>query len=182
MRMFAALCAALLMVTLALGFSVRAQTDSTPSADGTPDQRLCATPLAELDGTPSGDVTVMASPEGGSPVALEPCGTPVSSPESDGQQTDGEGSQAISLTMVDIAFEPTELTIPAGVDVTIELKNDGVLPHNFAVPSEGIQSEDFPSGASGSVTINLPAGSYEFICSVPGHADAGMRGTLTVEG
>ena len=182
MRTFAALCAAILLLTLALGFSVRAQTDSTPQSDGTPDQRLCATPLAEMDGTPTGDATVLASPASGSPVALDPCGTPVSSPESNQQQTDGDGSQAISLTMVDLAFEPTELTIPADVDVTIELKNDGVLPHNFAVPSEGIQSEDFQSGAAGSITINLPAGTYEFICSVPGHADAGMRGTLTVEG
>ncbi len=31
------------------------------------------------------------------------------------------------------------------------------------------------------ITLKAPAGSYEFICTVEGHADAGMYGTLTVE-
>jgi len=180
MRKIIAMFAAILTLTLALGFTVGAQTDSTPAADATPDERLCATPLAEMDGTPAGDATVLASPEGGSPVVVEPCGTPAGTPETGDEQASGGGMTA-SLDMVDIAFEPTTLTIAADTDVQVQLTNNGVLPHNFAVPSEGIQSEDFSSGASGTITVNLPAGTYEFICSVPGHADAGMVGTLTVQ-
>jgi glucose/arabinose dehydrogenase/plastocyanin len=117
-----------------------------------------------------------------SPVAEE---APVeeATPATEGESTpvSDAGGEAPSLVMVDIAFEPTQLTIAADTDVEIQLTNNGALPHNFAVPSEGIQSEDFSSGASGSITVNLPAGTYEFICSVPGHAAAGMIGTLTVE-
>jgi plastocyanin len=183
MRKFAAMFAAILIVTAALGFTVGAQTDSTPSADATPDERLCATPVAEQDGTPTDiEATVNASPDNSSPVALEPCGTPAGSPVTGDEPVSNAGTQVVELTMVDIAFEPTDLTIPAGADVTIKLVNNGALPHNFAVPSEGIQSEDFSSGASGTITVNLPAGTYEFICSVPGHAAAGMVGTLIVEG
>jgi nitrite reductase (NO-forming) len=183
MRKLVAMFAAILTLTVALGFTVGAQTDSTPEANATPDERLCATPLAEMDGTPAAaSPTILASPEGGSPVAVVPCGTPLGSPVTGDQPADETGTQEVELVMEDIAFDPTELTIPADVDVTIELTNDGMLPHNFAVPSEGIQSEDYGSGASGSIVVNLPAGTYEFICSVPGHADAGMRGTLIVEG
>ena len=181
MRNFVATCAAILTLTLALAFTVGAQTDSTPEADATP-ELLCATPLAELEGTPADHpaATVIASPEGGSPVVVVPCATPGSSPVT-GDEQPPAGLTMAEVVMVDISFEPTQFTIPADTDVTIQLVNNGVLPHNFAVPSEGIQSEDFASGASGSITVNLPAGTYEFICSVPGHADAGMRGMLTVE-
>jgi glucose/arabinose dehydrogenase/uncharacterized cupredoxin-like copper-binding protein len=115
-------------------------------------------------------------PEDATPEAAEGEATPVAD--------DGEAAApatTVDLNMVDIAFEPSEFTIAADTDVTINLTNQGALPHNFAIPSEGIQTEDFSGGASGSVTVNLPAGTYEFICAVPGHADAGMVGTLTVE-
>jgi uncharacterized cupredoxin-like copper-binding protein len=80
--------------------------------------------------------------------------------------------------MVDLAFEPTELTIPADTDVTINLTNSGALPHTFDV--ESFASGEIPGGGTGSLTVNLPAGTYEYWCSIPGHKEAGMVGTLTV--
>jgi nitrite reductase (NO-forming) len=87
----------------------------------------------------------------------------------------------VELTLVDTAFEPTELTIPADTDVTINLTNSGVLPHAFEVTDQDIASDEIAGGGTGSVTVNLPAGEYPFICPVPGHADAGMVGILTVQ-
>jgi nitrite reductase (NO-forming) len=83
--------------------------------------------------------------------------------------------------MVDIAFEPTEVTIPANTDVTITLPNNGVAVHNFNIDELGVKSEDVPGGGSTTVTINAPAGTYEFYCSIPGHREAGMVGTLIVQ-
>jgi nitrite reductase (NO-forming) len=83
--------------------------------------------------------------------------------------------------MVDTAFEPTELTIPANADVTINLTNGGVLPHAFEVTDRDISSDEIAGGGSGSVVVNLPPGEYPFICPVPGHAEAGMVGTLIVQ-
>ena len=180
MRKIIAMFTAILVLTVALGFTVGAQTDSTPEADATPDERLCATPLADIDGTPTDDATVIASPDGGSPVAVVPCGTPVGSPATSDEPA-SPGATTVALVMVDIAFEPVALTIPANTDVTLELTNEGILPHNYAMPSEGIQTEDLSSGATITITINLPPGTYDFICSVPGHADAGMVGVITVE-
>lgn len=182
MRNFVAMLAAMLILTVTLGFTVGAQTDSTPDADATPQDLLCATPLADLEGTPANpEATVIASPEGGgSPVVVVPCATPGSSPVT-GDEGAPAGAKTVEVEMTEMAFDPSTFTISANTDVTIELRNVGILPHSFAIPSEGIESEEFSSGASGTITINLPAGTYEFICGVPGHADAGMRGTLTVE-
>ncbi len=83
--------------------------------------------------------------------------------------------------MVDIAFEPNEFTIAADTDVVISLLNEGGLEHNFVIDELGIASETVPGGGSTTVTINAPVGTYEFYCSIPGHRQAGMEGTLTVD-
>ncbi len=82
--------------------------------------------------------------------------------------------------MVDIAFEPTELTIAANTDVTITATNSGALPHTFTI-TDVADTGEVASGSSATVTVNLEPGEYEFICTVPGHADAGMVGTLIVQ-
>jgi plastocyanin len=83
--------------------------------------------------------------------------------------------------MVDIAFTQKELTIPANTDVTVELTNNGATAHDFVIDELGINSGAVEPGASTTVTINAPAGTYEYYCSVPGHRPAGMVGTLTVQ-
>ena len=80
----------------------------------------------------------------------------------------------------DIYFEPRELTIPAGTDVTLTLPNEGVILHNFSIDALGI-SVDITAGATETVTLNAPAGTYEYYCNVPGHKAAGMVGTLTAQ-
>ena len=91
------------------------------------------------------------------------------------------------ITMVDIAFNPAKLTIAANTDVVIDLPNTGTAVHNFNIdgknnPSDpGIHSGDVQPGQGTSVTVNLPAGDWYFYCSIPGHEQAGMLGTLTVQ-
>jgi plastocyanin len=87
---------------------------------------------------------------------------------------------AIVVETYDIYFEPTELTIPADTDVTVTLPNDGVTLHNFSVDELGIDV-DIDPGATEEAVINASAGIYEYYCNVPGHKEAGMVGTLTVE-
>ena len=98
----------------------------------------------------------------------------------DTQAPAAASSGPIELDMVDIAFDPTALEIPANTPVTVTLKNTGVLPHNFSIPDQNI-SVDVAAGATGEVTLNLPAGTYQYDCDEPGHKEAGMVGTLTVK-
>ena len=78
-----------------------------------------------------------------------------------------------------LVFDPTELSAPAG-DITLDLTNDSAVPHNIAVDgAEGV-SDTIQDGGTADLTVNLPAGTYEYYCDVPGHREAGMVGTLTV--
>jgi len=55
------------------------------------------------------------------------------------------------------------------------------LPHDFYIDELGIETELVDPGASTTVTINAEPGTYMYYCSVTGHRQGGMEGTLTVE-
>ncbi len=90
------------------------------------------------------------------------------------------GGESFTVTSHDIYFEPKELQIPAGKDVTLVLPNAGAAPHNFAIDALNISQDQAP-GETHEITVNAPAGDYEFYCNVPGHKEAGMVGTLTAK-
>ncbi|HEU5430603.1 MAG TPA: cupredoxin domain-containing protein [Thermomicrobiales bacterium] len=89
-------------------------------------------------------------------------------------------SGPITIDMEDIFFQPKDVTIPAGQDVKVTLKNLGASPHNFSIDALKI-SQDVQPGETKEITINAPAGTYQFYCNVPGHKEAGMVGTLTAK-
>jgi uncharacterized cupredoxin-like copper-binding protein len=66
--------------------------------------------------------------------------------------------------------------------VTINLTNASPVEHNVQIiqGSTAIGSTPTFTGGSKSVTVQLKPGTYTFFCSVPGHRQAGMEGTLTV--
>ncbi len=86
------------------------------------------------------------------------------------------------------------LTFKVGDVVKVTVNNVGTLPHNWAIVTDKatpssvvfnaqIQSGSNPilPGSSGSVTFKVDkAGSYSYICQVPGHVDLGMYGSVTV--
>lgn len=82
-----------------------------------------------------------------------------------------------------LAYNTTSLSARAG-KVSIEFTNKAPLPHNVTIESSsGQQVGATPTflGGSKGVTVNLVPGTYKFFCSVPGHRQAGMEGTLTVK-
>ena len=94
-----------------------------------------------------------------------------------GRVVDGE---TIEMEMDDDYFEPTVLKGPAGGTVTIELRNEGLHPHNFSVPGQKI---DLNCGvrAHGEVEVALPrSGVLIFTCKYT--ATSGMRGALAIKG
>jgi plastocyanin len=176
-----------LLLAIALGLAVGGY--AVAQDQGTPDTALCATPVGEADGTPAtvtAAATTAATPGGvepGTPVGLFPCATPIDSqPTSEmGDAGDGDAAAAVQIEFIDIAFVPDELTIPADTDVTLQFVNNGAAVHNFLIEDPEVFSGDLDPGATSELVVNLPAGTYEYICTIPGHAAAGMVGTLTVE-
>ena len=83
--------------------------------------------------------------------------------------------------MVDIAYDVSELTIPANTEVTISLPNQGATVHNFRIDELDVFSGEVEPGGQGSVVINAVPGTYTFYCDIPGHRAAGMSGTLIVQ-
>jgi plastocyanin len=80
-----------------------------------------------------------------------------------------------------LAFTKPKLTAAAG-KVTIVFTNMAPEAHNLAVAKGTTQLGTTPTftGGSRSLTLTLAAGTYTFYCTVPGHRQAGMQGTLTV--
>jgi len=81
-----------------------------------------------------------------------------------------------------IAYDTTELTAKAG-KVTIDFDNPAAVEHDVAIEQNGneIAKSALISEGKTSVTAELEPGTYTFLCTVPGHAEAGMEGTLTIQ-
>jgi glucose/arabinose dehydrogenase/plastocyanin len=89
-------------------------------------------------------------------------------------------AEAIVIGMYDIYFEPDRVRMPANTDVRFVFENRGAAPHNFEIKERDI-SIDVAPGETAEAVINLPPGTYKFICNVPGHKQVGMNGALVVE-
>jgi plastocyanin len=82
-----------------------------------------------------------------------------------------------------LAFTTTSASTKAG-NVTIDFKNPQSLPHDVKIESasgEELGGTETIADGSDSATVELEPGTYTFYCSVPGHREAGMEGTLTVK-
>jgi len=83
----------------------------------------------------------------------------------------------------DLAFEQSEVNAKAG-PVTIDFDNQQAVPHDVKVEDSGgeeLGGTDLISSSTANATVDLQPRSYTFFCSVPGHREAGMEGTLTVK-
>lgn len=91
------------------------------------------------------------------------------------------GADEILIVADEFSFEPDELRLVAGETVNVTLDNRGVAFHDFVIGDIGFALVADPNRRStGALLFDRP-GRYEFICSVPGHAQAGMTGTVVVE-
>src|SRR5262245_43120516 len=101
----------------------------------------------------------------------------------------GAPSQApagVRVVATEFHFEPSALALTAGAPLTVTFKNAGQTLHDLTIMSgpgsdktlDHIAAEP---GKEATLTLNLPAGSYTFICSVPGHKELGMQGTIAVQ-
>ena len=93
-----------------------------------------------------------------------------------GKVADGK---SIEVEMDDTYFEPTFIEAPAGATFTVELANEGDMPHTFTVDSLDID-EQLDPGDKTEVEVTMPSSSTGFHCNFL--AQMGMQGGLIVAG
>ncbi len=124
---------------------------------------------------------------------LAGCGGAASGPE-----------RTVTVTMRDIGFEPATIAMRTGERMRLDLRNDGALVHDFTIETMPIASKSTKGGMTagqhahdaGRFALHLAleggkqgearftaskAGEYTYYCTVPGHREAGMQGTIRVE-
>jgi plastocyanin len=124
-------------------------------------------------------------------VGLSGCGGGTKHKNGDGGQkkntvTVGH-NQPIAFGADEYSFEPTKVVVNSGTTaptvVRFVLRNNGSLAHDLHVERDGQDlggTPVFGPGATKTGQATLSPGTYEFLCTVGGHADLGMKGTLTV--
>lgn len=151
---------------------------------------------ATAEGPPPGDA---GPPQESAPAQSQPAAEAAPS-----DAAAGEGGNEVAADPTLLQYQQTSLTVPAGQETTITFTNPAAVPHNFVVVEPGQEQAvataaaaagGDPTGIDGMITggapianssepITIPAleaGEYLYICTVPGHYQAGMQGTLTVQ-
>ena len=86
----------------------------------------------------------------------------------------------IDVTGIDIAYEPAQVEVDQAGRYEVSFKNEGAITHDVTFPDGTAATAS--AGETVSVEIDVPAAGIAFLCSVPGHADAGMEGMVMVAG
>lgn len=87
-----------------------------------------------------------------------------------------------TIAGAEFKFTPSTDTVAKGTKITF--KNAGHVGHDLKLAHAGkvvAGTRVIQSGQSASFTVNLPPGTYQMFCSVPGHEQAGMKGTIVVK-
>lgn len=91
------------------------------------------------------------------------------------------GAEEITVRAGDLWFKPERIEASNGAPLNITVRNDGDVFHDFTIDELDLMID---VEAGDTVTAGLPdvePGTYDFYCSVPGHAQAGMTGTLVID-
>ena len=91
-------------------------------------------------------------------------------------------AQRVGISARQFRFTPAEVTVTAGRWVVVEFTNDDQVVHDWMV--DGVPNVDVPARPGQTARLRFvldEPGAYEVMCSIPGHAEAGMVGMLVVE-
>jgi len=106
-------------------------------------------------------------------------GTTSTSPSA--SQTEEPSADVVVVGTASSQYEPSEVQAEAGT-ISVALTSEGG-PHTFTVElgtDNDTVAQVFAPGETDTGEIELEAGTYTFFCTIPGHRDQGMVGTLTV--
>lgn len=103
------------------------------------------------------------------------------------RQAGGGAARATAVELKEFAIEPAKLELKRGA--TLDVQNTGAIPHNLTIergpdartPTERLAgTSTFGGGGEERLRVQLPPGRYALVCTVAGHREQGMVGSLTV--
>jgi nitrite reductase (NO-forming) len=135
--------------------------------------------LAGCGGAADPQWTYAPAPSGGVAVG-QPTTAPASQEPAPSQAPSGDVLGTLEVTGFDLGFEPAGLIVDTAGDYEVKLVNTGTILHDITFPDgTTVQAR---AGETASAVVAVPADGLSFICSIPGHADAGMKGTISIKG
>jgi plastocyanin len=155
---------ALLLSAAALAVGVAAcggSSSSSSSAAGTSSAAATSSAAGGSTGTGTSAATSSSAAAGGGATNLSIAANPSGSLSYDKKTLSAKAGK-VTITMANMS--------PVGHNITIQQGTSGAV----------LGSTPTFMGGTKSVSLNLKAGTYTFYCSVPGHRQGGMVGTLTV--
>lgn len=160
---FMLIAVSIALVMAVAGLAATIQNYRRPAGER-PAPRGLATTLVALSALVAGGIAVAAIPR--------PAGAGVSQAVLDALP---------ALSSPGFSFDQTELRVRAGELVALRLENPHGVPHSFDIDELDVHVS-MPTGQDALALFRPTApGTYTFYCAVPGHLEAGMRGTLIVE-
>jgi uncharacterized cupredoxin-like copper-binding protein len=111
------------------------------------------------------------------PAAAEPTATTAA-----GGSGGAAAGSPIAVTLNEWSIEPKSIQAPAGHQ-TFKVTNAGKLKHNFSIIVNGqeVKTANIGNGETAMLEADIPAGTYDTLCDIPGHKQQGMAGTLEVK-
>jgi nitrite reductase (NO-forming) len=122
---------------------------------------------------PKGETAALPSAPAAAGVLPTPAPTPAVAAPATGS--------ALEISAFDLGFTPKMAMVPAPGRYALTFKNTGAMPHDLTFP-DGTTTGPVDAGKSATVDVDVPAAGLTFLCSIPGHAAAGMTGSIGVEG
>jgi plastocyanin len=183
-RLVIAISAVLVVLTVSMAVAVS-------GGEGKAETAAAATPQASGGGAETGAAAAAPSHTSSAPSTgtTPPPSTTATPTATTGTPTPSSSPAAGKASKVQLAADPSgqlaydakKLTAKAGA-VSIVMANMSPVEHNVTIAQGSKVLGATPTFVQGSktVTLNLKPGTYTFYCSVPGHRQAGMEGTLTV--
>lgn len=113
-----------------------------------------------------------------------PTGDNGAATEEGGEDSAGGATLELEAAPDESLAYTTDTASAAAGEVTIEFTNPQAIRHDVAIEDtsgETVGKTEVIGEGSDSAIVDLQAGEYTFYCTVPGHREAGMEGTLAVE-
>lgn len=91
------------------------------------------------------------------------------------------GARELAVSATEYSFTPAELSVAPGEPFNLTLLNEGLIGHDLVIPDLGVHISADPGRRATTGIVANETGTYDVVCTLPGHATAGMTARLQVQ-